>query len=125
MKDKIVLVSRILMAAIFLMAGFGKIMNPGGTMGYMSAMGMPLTVFFLVCAIIIEAGGGLSILLGFKMRYGALALALFLISVTLIFHTNFADQMQVIQFLKNSAIIGGLLLMMDTAPGPYSIDGRT
>lgn len=123
MKDKKVLIARILMSIIFLMAGFGKIMAPGGTMGYMAAMGVPFTGFFLAGAVIFEIGGGLSLLLGFKLKYGALALFLFLIPITLIFHTKFSDQMQMIMFLKNMAIMGGLLVISDSGAGRYSIDG--
>ncbi len=118
------LLSRILICIIFLMAGFGKIMDPQGTMKYMVAMGMPFTGFFLVCAIIVEIGGGLSILLGYKAKWGARALLLFLIPVTLIFHHNFADKMQMILFLKNLAIIGGLLQIAMHGAGALSLDSR-
>jgi putative oxidoreductase len=125
MKDTKVLIARILMAAIFLLAGFGKIMGPAGTMGYMASMGMPsarfLLIIFLVGAIIIELGGGLCILLGYKMKYAALAIFVFMIPVTLIFHIGPG---QMIMFLKNMAIMGGLLVISDTEAGAYSIDGR-
>ena len=118
------LLGRILLSIIFLKAGFGKITNPAGTQQYMSAYGMPMAGFFLYCAIIIELGGGLSVLLGYKARWGALTLALFLVPVTLIFHTKFADQVQVVMFMKNLAIIGGLLMLTSAGPGPISLDGR-
>jgi putative oxidoreductase len=122
MKDFTTLVARILIAGIFLMAGIGKVMDPGGTQAYMIAHGMPLTLFFLLCAIAFELGGGLSVLLGFKARWGAVALVIFLIPTTLIFHTAFSERMQVIQFMKNSAIIGGLLMLASYGPGGLSID---
>ncbi len=99
-------------------------MNPQGTMGYMAAMGMPLTGFFLVCTIIIEIGGGLSLLLGYKAKWGARALFLFLIPVTLIFHHNFGDQTQMILFMKNMAIMGGLLQIAMHGAGALSLDSR-
>ncbi len=99
-------------------------MDPLGTMKYMTAMGMPFTGFFLVCTIIIEIGGGLSILLGYKAEWGARALFLFLIPVTLIFHHNFADKMQMILFLKNLAILGALLQVSMHGAGALSLDNR-
>jgi putative oxidoreductase len=119
------LLGRILLSQIFLAAVFGKITGPATTQHYMAAYGMPMTGFFLVCAIIVELGGGLSVLLGYKTRWGATILALFLIPVTLIFHTKFSDQTQVIMFMKNLAIIGGLLTLTVAGPGPISVDGHS
>lgn len=123
------LVGRLILAAIFLISGLGKIGNWGGTAGYMAAKGMPLVSLFLLGAIVIEVLGGASIVLGLKARLGALALIVFLIPVTLIFH-NFwafegqAMQQQVIQFLKNLSILGGLLFVAVYGAGPVSIDSR-
>ena len=124
MQNYIPFAARIMISAIFLMAGMNKILGPGGTLQYMAAHGMPLTKFFLVCAIILEIAGGLSILLGYKARWGAVALFVFLIPTTLIFHTKFSDQVQVIMFMKNTAIMGGLLLIAYFGAGPVSIDAR-
>ncbi len=120
--DTLALLGRILIAAIFLMSGISKIMAPGQTRGYMAQMGMPLTGFFLVAAIIFEIGGGLSLLFGAYTFWGTLALVIFMIPTTLIFHTNFADPNQVIHFMKNLAITGGLLYVMEAGPGRISID---
>ncbi len=123
------LVGRLILAAIFLVSGLGKIGNWGGTAGYMAAKGMPLVSLFLLGAIVIEVLGGASIVLGLKARLGALALIVFLIPVTLIFH-NFwafegqAMQQQVIHFLKNLSILGGLLFVAVYGAGPVSIDSR-
>ena len=122
MNQYISLLSRVLICIIFLMAGVGKIMDPQGTMKYMMAMGMPFTGFFLICTIIIEIGGGLSLLLGYKAGWGARALFLFMVPVTLIFHHNFADKMQVILFLKNLAIMGALLQISMHGAGALSLD---
>jgi putative oxidoreductase len=124
MKNPIPLIARILLCLVFLKAGIGKIMNPAGTMQYMSAHGMPLVSLLLVGAIFIEIFGSLSILLGFKARLGAILLVIFLVPTTLIFHANFADQMQMTMFLKNSAIIGGLLMIAYFGPGPLSLDRK-
>lgn len=119
------LVGRILMAAIFIMSGVGKIADPQGTQGYMQAMGMTwATTFFYLGAIVLEVGGGLSLLLGYWTRTGAIALILFMIPTTLLFHTHFADQNQMIHFLKNVAMLGGLLYIAEFGAGPLSLDGR-
>mgnify|MGYP001601531072 CR=1 FL=1 len=125
MRNPVPLIARILISAIFLMSGWGKIMNPAGTQQYMAAHGMPFAGLFLIGAIILEIGGGLSVLLGYKARWGAIALAVFLIPTTLIFHTKFSEQLQVIMFMKNLAILGGLLMVSYFGPGPISFDART
>ena len=100
-------------------------MNPAGTQQYMAAHGMPFAGLFLIGAIILEIGGGLSVLLGYKARWGAIALVVFLIPTTLIFHTKFSEHLQVIMFMKNLAILGGLLMVSYFGPGPISFDART
>ncbi|MFQ5459043.1 MAG: DoxX family protein, partial [Myxococcota bacterium] len=100
-----------------------------GTAGYMASRGMPAIPVLLTLAIIFELLGGLSILLGWKTKAGALALFLFLVPVTLIFHNFWTyppeqQQMQMIMFLKNLAIMGGLLMLAGAGPGPLSVDGR-
>src|SRR3569832_1655985 len=122
--DYLALAGRILIAAIFLLSGFSKIMAPGQTRGYLAQMGMPLTGLFLIGAILLEVGGGLSLLFGAFTFWGTLALFLFMIPTTLIFHTNFADPNQMIHFMKNLAIMGGLLYAMDAGPGRISIDAK-
>jgi putative oxidoreductase len=117
------LVGRILLAAIFLMSGIHKIMDPQGTQQYMAAMGMTtLTGLFYVGAIIIELAGSLSLLLGYHARAGAWLLVLFMIPTTLIFHTNFADPNQMIHFLKNLTTIGGLIYVAAYGAGALSMD---
>lgn len=115
------LAARVLLSALFLMSGINKILNPAATQQYMASYGMPLTGLFLMGAIALELAGGLSVLLGYKSRWGAIALIIFLIPATLIFHTNFADQMQTIQFMKNLAILGGLLMIVQSGSGDIAI----
>jgi putative oxidoreductase len=117
-------VGRILLATIFLLSGLHKIADPVGTQQYMSAMGMPATGFFLVGAIVLELAGALSLILGYWTRVGATLLIVFMIPATLIFHTNFADRIQFIMFLKNVAMTGGLLYVLAYGPGPLSLDVR-
>jgi putative oxidoreductase len=117
------LVGRVLLAVIFLLSGFNKIMDPAGTQNYMAAMGMTWATGLLYAgAVIVEVGGGLSVILGYWARVGAAALILFMIPTTLIFHTGFGDQNQLIHFLKNLAMTGGLLYVVAYGPGPLSLD---
>ncbi len=121
---------RVLLALIFLVSGVMKIPNWEGTAGYMEFMGMPMVTVFLIGAIVLEIGGGLSVMFGFKARWGALALIVFTIPTTLIFHAYWAvdpEQMQTqqIMFMKNLAIVGGLLLVMANGAGPLSLDGKS
>ncbi len=124
MQKFIPLVARAFLTAIFFKSAFDKITDPAGTQQYMAANGMPLTGLFLVAAIIVELVGAVSVLLGYKAKWGAIALIIFLIPATLIFHTNFADRMQVIHFFKNLAILGGLLMVYYYGAGPISLDTR-
>lgn len=122
MEKYIPLVARAFLAAIFLKSGIDKILDFGGTQQTMAAKGIPLAVVFLLGAIVVELGGGVSVLLGYKARWGAIALFLFLIPTTLIFHADFSQRQQVIQFMKNLAIMGGLLMVYYFGSGPVSLD---
>src|ERR1700716_2035032 len=102
------LAARILMSQIFIISGIGKITGYAGTQAYMAKMGVPGALLPLV--ILTEVGGGLALLFGFKTRWVALALAGFTLLSALVFHMDFKDQMQMINFMKNLAIAGGLLM---------------
>jgi putative oxidoreductase len=115
-------IGRLLLALIFVMSGFGKISGYEATQGYMAAMGVPGNLLPLV--IITEVVGGLAIILGWKTRIAAFALAGFSILSALLFHTNFADQIQMIMFMKNLAIAGGFLVLFSHGPGAYAMDNR-
>lgn len=118
------LAGRFLLASIFLLSAANKIMNPQATQQFMAEHGMSATGFFLVGAILLELTGGLSLLFGFWTRIGAMLLTFFMIPTTLIFHTNFNDPTQVIMFLKNLAMMGGLLYVYVYGPGLISVDAR-
>ncbi|MCW4043749.1 MAG: DoxX family protein [Candidatus Bathyarchaeota archaeon] len=122
MKDPIPLAARILISTIFIIAAINKAMNPSGTENYIAAAGIPAAGVLSVLVIMIEIFGGLSILLGFKAKWGAIALFMFLIPATLIFHTEFTDQIQSIMLLKNLAMMGGLLMVANYGSGSYSLD---
>ncbi|NOR62539.1 MAG: DoxX family membrane protein [Rhodobacteraceae bacterium] len=115
-------VGRVLIAMMFVMAGFGKIVDYAGTQGYMEMMGVPGALLPLV--IITEIGGGLAIILGWQTRLAALALAGFSLISAVIFHADFADQMQMTMFLKNVSIAGGFLFLVAHGAGAYALDNR-
>lgn len=120
MNNAIVLLARLLLAHIFLLAGFGKITDYAGTQGYMESMGVPGALLPLV--IVLEIGGSLALIFGFFTRWAALALAAFSVVAALIFHRNFDEQMQMILFMKDFAMAGGMLLLYVHGPGALSID---
>jgi putative oxidoreductase len=116
------LIGRILLVLIFLISGTEKIGNFEGTAQYMAKFGMPFTNFFLIGAIFLELVGSITAILGCYTRFGAFLLLIFLAPTTLIFHTDFADQMQVIQFTKNMSMFGGCLFLLSQGPGRLSLD---
>jgi putative oxidoreductase len=116
------LIGRILLILIFLQSGIGKIGNFEGTAKYMASFGMSYANFFLVGAIFFELVGSIAVILGYFGRFGALLILIFLIPTTLIFHSNFADRMQMIQFMKNVSMFGGCLFLLSQGPGRLSLD---
>jgi putative oxidoreductase len=122
LRSLVTLIGRILLVLIFLNSGIGKIENFEGTAQYMATYGMVYTSFFLFGAIIVELVGSISIILGYFTRFGALLLALFLIPVTIIFHTNFNDPIQIIMLMKNVSMFGGCLILLGMGAGRFSLD---
>jgi putative oxidoreductase len=116
------LFGRVLMSSIFIMAGINKISGYAGTQGYMESVGVPGALLPLV--ILLEIGGGLAILLGWKTRIAAFLLAGFTVLSALIFHANFSDQMQSILFMKNMAMAGGLLFLVAGGISAWSLDAK-
>jgi len=117
-----ILIGRILLVLIFLQSGIGKIANFQGTAEYMAKFGMPYTNFFLIGAIFIELVGSITVITGYYARLGAFLLVIFMIPTTLIFHTNFTDPMQQIQFMKNMSMFGGLLVLLMVGAGRISLN---
>src|ERR1700760_4908044 len=115
---------RLLIGLPFAMSGFGKLSAAGATRQMIAAAGLPFPVLALAIAIVIELGGGLSLIAGFRTRFVAAALAVFSIATALSFHTNFADQNQMIHFLKDVMITGGLLQIVAFGAGALSVDNR-
>ena len=116
------LAGRVLIAALFLIAGVGKLGAYAGTQGYMQSHGVPGAL--LPAVIALELGGGLLIVAGLWTRIAALALAGFTLLAALLFHANFADATQQIMFLKNLAIAGGFLMLAANGAGAWSVDAR-
>ncbi len=115
-------IARGLLAHIFILAGMNKIMGYAGTQGYMESMGVPGMLLPLV--ILVEVGAGLAVLVGWQTRLAAYALAGFTVVSAVIFHSNLGDQTQMIMFMKNFAIAGGLLLLAEHGAGAFSLDKR-
>jgi putative oxidoreductase len=115
---------RVLLAAIFILSGVGKLLAPAATIGYMESVGLPFATLGLVGAIALEVGGGLLLVVGLRTRLVAAVLAVFTIVTGLIFHHAIGDQNQMIHLLKNFAIAGGLLQVMAFGAGAYSLDQR-
>ena len=116
------LTCRVLIAVLFVVAGYSKIGGYDGTAGYMQSMGVPGALLPLV--ILTELGGGIAIVLGFQTRIVATLLAGFTVLSALIFHSNFGDQMQSIMFMKNIAIAGGFLFLAANGAGAWSLDAK-
>jgi putative oxidoreductase len=115
---------RFLIAIMFIISGIGKIAAPEATQGYIASVGLPLPMLSYLLAIVAELGGGILLLVGYRARVISLAMAIFAVVTALVFHHNFADQNQMIHFLKNFAIAGGLLQVAAFGAGAFSLDER-
>ncbi|MGH8528829.1 MAG: DoxX family protein [Nevskiales bacterium] len=116
------LAGRILLAAIFLLAGLSKITGYEGTQAYMASAGVPGMLLPLV--IVLEVGGALALIAGFQTRLAALALAGFSLLTAALFHNKLGDQMQFVLFFKNLAIAGGFLIVAVNGAGAWSLDRK-
>jgi putative oxidoreductase len=119
------LIGRILLAVIFIVAGFGKLTGgPANFAGWLGSLGFPAPLFFAWATTLLELVGGLFLLVGFQTRLSALALAAFTVAAGLIVHFVPGDQNEMTIFMKNLAIAGGLIVLAATGPGRLSIEGR-
>jgi putative oxidoreductase len=117
-------VGRLLIGLPFAMSGFGKLAAYGQTTAMIGAVGLPFPPLAYAVAVAIELGGGLLLVAGYQVRHVGIALALFSIATAVSFHSNFADQNQMIHFLKNVMIAGGLLQIAAFGAGAISLDNR-
>jgi putative oxidoreductase len=122
--DTIALVGRILIGVLFLMGGLGKVAAPAETQGFIAAVGLPAPVAAYFVALVVELVGSVLLIAGFQVRIVAAGLAVFTLLTAVFFHNNFADQNQMIHFLKNFAILGGLLQVVAFGAGRFSLDHR-
>ena len=110
---------RVLLAQLFLLSGFAKITGYAGTQAYMAAKGLPGALLPLV--ILVEVGGGLALVAGFQTRWAALALAIFSVLAGCVFHLVPSDHAQMLHFMKNLSIAGGLLVLAQTGATGFAI----
>jgi putative oxidoreductase len=129
MNHTLLLVGRILLSLVFLIAGYRKLMAVAGSAGYFAKLGFPMPEVMVWVAIVVELGGAILLILGWKARWAAWLLALFTLIATFAAHrfwevdpAQYANQMN--HFLKNLAIIGGLMFVAAAGPGALSVDGR-
>ena len=115
---------RVLIAAIFVLSGFSKIADPASALGYIGMSGLPFPKLALGVAILVEVVGGIALILGYRTRLVALALAVFSLATAAFFHSTLGDQNQFIHFFKNIAMAGGLLQVVAFGPGPIALDSR-
>ena len=126
-KDGVALIGRIALAAIFVLSGLQKLIDFTGTASMIAGAGVPLPTVAAAVAVLIELGGGLAIFAGWMTRVAALAIVVFLIIVSPIFHNFWTMQgdermLNQVMFLKNVSMLGGFLLLMAFGPGRYSVD---
>ena len=125
----VVVIARGLLALMFILAGFSKFAGLAGTAGYIASKGLPMPAVLAFATAALEVVAGIALAIGFQARWAALALALFTLLASVLFH-NFwampAEQVMVQQlmFMKNLAVAGGLLLVFSFGAGPASVDTR-
>jgi putative oxidoreductase len=129
LQNPLSLVGRLLLAALFLPAGIGKIGGFAGVAGYIASKGLPMPELGAVIAIVVEIAGGIALIAGFGTRVAALVLALFTLVATFIFHNYWgvpAEQayVQQLMFFKNIAVVGGLLVLAAHGAGAWSVDAK-
>jgi putative oxidoreductase len=115
---------RLMIGLPFAMSGLGKLAAYGATAGMISAAGLPFPPLAFAVAVAVELGGGLLLIAGYQSRVVAAALAVFALATAVSFHSNFADQNQMIHFLKNVMMAGGLLQIAAFGAGAISLDNR-
>jgi len=123
------LIARILLALMFLLAGFEKLSAPGGTAGWIAGAGLPMPMVLTIASGLLEVVAGTLLVIGWQARWAALALAVFTVAANLLFHnywsmTGEPRMINQLMFLKNTAVVGGLLFVFAFGPGTVSLDAR-
>jgi putative oxidoreductase len=124
-----VVVGRILLALMFVLAGIGKLTGLEGTAGYIASKGLPAPMVLAVAVGVLELVAGVLLIIGWQARWAALALAVFTVVASVIFHNYWAmpaeqQMMQQLMFMKNLAVTGGLLFVFAYGAGTLSLDAR-
>lgn len=113
---------RVLLSLIFIISGILKVLDPAGTLAYIESVHLLIPQVAYIVALVVELGLGTALLVGFKSQLAAAGIAIFTFVTALMFHSNMADPVEVVMFLKNITIIGGLLVVIAFGPGGYSVD---
>ena len=121
--DYVAVVGRVLIGVLFLMSGLSKLAAPAAVQGYIASVGLPAPVIAFAVAVAVEVLGSLLLIAGVRTRFVAAGMTVFTLATALAFHNNFADQNQMIHFMKNIAIMGGLLQVVAFGGGKFSVDG--
>jgi len=129
MKAPLAFAGRVLLALMFVMAGFGKLTNVAGTAGYIASGGLPFPGLLAVLAGLLELIAGVALIVGYKARWSALALAVFTLLAAALFHQFWAApaerrMVEQLLFMKDLAVAGGLLMVAALGAGPLSLDHR-
>jgi putative oxidoreductase len=120
----VILLSRLLMAAIFIQSGFGKATHPSATMAMLEHYNMPLPGIGYAITLLVELGGGIAFLLGWKARAAALVLAIWCVATAFVAHFHPGDTGSMIHFMKNLCMAGGFLQVVAYGSGAFSLDRR-
>ncbi len=125
MRDaSITAVGRVLLAGLFLSAGLSKLGTAEATIAYIASAGLPLPTLAYAITLVVEIGAGALLMFGFHARLAAAVLAFFVVAAAVFFHNDFADENQMVHFFKNLAITGGLLQIVVSGAGQFSLDAR-
>ena len=122
--DTVALIGRIFLAVLFLLSGFGKLAAPAATQAYIAAMGLPAPTLAYLGSTAVELIGSVLLIVGFRVRPVAVGMAVFTLLTAVFFHRDFADQNQMIHFMKNIAVMGGLLQVAAFGAGRLALDYR-
>lgn len=119
--DMVALTGRVLLAAIFVLSGLAKFADLAGTAAYVASAGLPAPTVAALGAALLETVGGIALIIGFRTRLAAIALAVFTVVAAAFFHADLGDQNQFIHFFKNVAMAGGLLQVAAFGPGRFAL----
>lgn len=120
--DSVAVAGRVLIGVLFFMSGLSKLAAPAATQGYIASAGLPAPVIAFAVAVAVEVVGSALLIAGIRTRFVAAGMAVFTLATALTFHNHFADQNQLIHFMKNIAIMGGLLQVVAFGGGKFSLD---